>query len=214
MAPAMTTSNAVIQLIYQRLARVYDFFFGAILQPGRERAVHAIESRPGLRVLELGIGTGLTAPFYCADWIVVGVDLSPAMLERAQKRVTKLGRSRSVHLCVADGARLPFSDESFDVVLAPYVMSVVPDPTSVGRELGRVCRSSGQIILVNHFLSRDPLGAKLERWISPLTTRLAGFHTDLPLQALLRGAGLTPVDVTPVNVPRIWKVVTCVKRTT
>jgi phosphatidylethanolamine/phosphatidyl-N-methylethanolamine N-methyltransferase len=208
----MATSNALIQLIYLRLARVYDFFFGAILQPGRERAVRSIAPRPGLRVLELGIGTALTAPFYRADWIVVGVDLSPAMLTRAQQRITKLGLRQSVHLCVGDGARLPFSDESFDVVLAPYVMSVVPDPTSVGRELGRVCRPSGQIILVNHFLSRDPLGAKLERWISPLTTRLAGFHTDLPLPALLRASGLTPVEVTAVNVPRIWKVVTCVKR--
>jgi phosphatidylethanolamine/phosphatidyl-N-methylethanolamine N-methyltransferase len=201
----------MIQLAYQRLARVYDFIFGAILQPGRERAVRAVEPRPGLRVLELGIGTGLTAPLYSRDWTVVGVDLSPAMLARAQQRIAKLGLRRSVHLSVADGARLPFADESFDVVLVPYVMSVVPDPISVGRELGRVCRSSGRIILVNHFLSGDPLGARFERWISPLTTRLAGFQTDLPLHRLLTASGLTPVEVKAVNVPRIWKVVVCVK---
>ena len=204
------TANAIVQRAYDRLAKVYDFFFGAILQPGRVRAVRSINSRPGLRVLELGIGTGLTAPLYSRDWSVVGVDLSSAMLIQARKRINELGLEQSVHLFQADGARLPFEDESFDVILVPYVMSVVPDPISVGRELRRVCRPSGQIILLNHFLSQDSFGAKLERWISPLTTRI-GFRTDLSLQWLLSGAGLTAVSIMTVNVPRIWTLVTCVK---
>jgi phosphatidylethanolamine/phosphatidyl-N-methylethanolamine N-methyltransferase len=206
----VSTANALVQHAYDRLAKVYDLFFGAILQPGRERAVRSIASRPGLRVLELGIGTGLTAPLYSRDWSVVGVDLSSAMLLHAQKRITELGLEHSVRLVLADGAKLPFDDESFDVVVVPYVMSVVPDPIGVGVELRRVCRSSGQIILVNHFLSQDSLGARLERWISPLTARI-GFRTDLSLQSLLTGAGLRPTHVSAVNVPRIWKLVTCVK---
>lgn len=204
------TANAIVQRAYDRLAKVYDFFFGAILQPGRVRAVRSIVSRPGLRVLELGIGTGLTAPLYSPDWFVVGADLSSAMLIQAQKRIHELGLDRSVHLLQTDGARLPFDDESFDVVLVPYVMSVVPDPISVGRELKRVCRPSGQIILLNHFLSQDSLGAKLERWVSPLTRRI-GFRTDLSLQWLLTGANLTAVSIMTVNVPRLWTLVTCVK---
>ena len=206
----VATANALVQRAYDRLARVYDFFFGAILQPGRVRAVRSIASRPGLRVLELGIGTGLTAPLYSRDWAVVGVDLSAAMLLHARKRVNELDLGHSVHLLQADGARLPFDDESFDVVLVPYVMSVVPDPISVGRELRRVCRPSGQILLLNHFLSHDSFGAKLERWISPLTSRI-GFRTDLSLQWLLNGAGLTAVSIMSVNVPGIWTLVTCVK---
>ena len=205
----ISTANALVQRAYDRIAKVYDFFFGAILQPGRERAVRTIQSKPGLRVLELGIGTGLTAPLYSSDWSVVGVDLSSAMLMQARKRIGELGLE-SVQLVHADGARLPFDDESFDVVLVPYVMSVVPDPIGVGRELRRVCRQSGQIILLNHFLSQDSLGAKLERWISPLTARI-GFRTDLSLQWLLTGAGLTAVSIMTVNVPRIWTLVTCVK---
>ena len=204
------SANALVQRAYDRLAKVYDFFFGAILQPGRVRAVRSIHSRPGLRVLELGIGTGLTAPLYSPDWFVVGADLSSAMLLQARKRVNELGLDRSVHLLQTDGARLPFDDESFDVVLVPYVMSVVPDPISVGRELKRVCRPSGQIILLNHFLSQDSLGAKLERWVSPLTSRI-GFRTDLSLQWLLAGANLTAVSIMTVNVPRLWTLVTCVK---
>ena len=206
----VATANALVQRAYDRLAKVYDFFFGAILQPGRERAVRSIVSRPGLRVLELGIGTGLTAPLYSRDWSVVGVDLSSAMLIQARKRIHELRLQQSVRLLQADGAQLPFDDESFDVVLVPYVMSVVPDPISVGRELRRVCRPSGQIILLNHFLSQDSFGAKLERWISPWTTRI-GFRTDLSLQSLLSGAGLTAVSIMTVNVPRIWTLVTCVK---
>jgi phosphatidylethanolamine/phosphatidyl-N-methylethanolamine N-methyltransferase len=205
----ISTANALVQRAYDRIAKVYDFFFGAILQPGRERAVRTIQSKPGLRVLELGIGTGLTAPLYSSDWSVVGVDLSSAMLMQARKRIAELGLE-SVQLVHADGARLPFDDESFDVVLVPYVMSVVPDPIGVARELRRVCRPSGQIILLNHFLSQDSLGAKFERWISPLTTRI-GFRTDLSLQWLLTGAGLTAVSIMTVNVPRIWTLVTCIK---
>ncbi|HEX4914996.1 MAG TPA: methyltransferase domain-containing protein [Vicinamibacterales bacterium] len=206
----LSTANALVQQAYNRLADVYDFVFGAILQPGRERAVRSIVSRPGLRVLELGIGTGLTAPLYSRDWSVVGVDLSPAMLQHAQKRIGELKLENSVRLVLADGAKLPFDDESFDVVLVPYVMSVVPDPIGVGVELRRVCRQSGQIILLNHFLSQDSVGARLERWISPLTAKI-GFRTDLSLQWLLSGAGLRPTHVSNVNVPRIWKLVTCIK---
>lgn len=206
----MVSANALVMRAYDRLAKVYDFFFGAILQPGRKRAVASIASRPGLRVLELGIGTGLTAPLYSREWRVVGVDLSSAMLREAQKRIGELGLDSSVRLLQADGARLPFDDDSFDVVLVPYVMSVVPDPIGVGRELRRVCRPSGQIILLNHFLSQDTFGARLERWVSPLTSRI-GFRTDLSLQWLLSGAGLTPIDVSEVNVPPLWKLVTCVK---
>jgi phosphatidylethanolamine/phosphatidyl-N-methylethanolamine N-methyltransferase len=206
----VSTANAFVQHAYDRLAKVYDFFFGAILQPGRERAVRSIVSRPGLRVLELGIGTGLTAPLYSRDWCVVGVDLSSAMLLQAHKRIAELGLEHSVRLLQADGARLPFDAESFDVVLVPYVMSVVPDPIGVGRELRRVCRPSGRIILLNHFLSQDSFGARFERWISPLTARI-GFRTDLSLQWLLSGTGLRLVDISAVNVPRIWKLVTCVR---
>lgn len=196
--------------MYDRIARIYDMLFGAILQPGRERAVRAITPKPGLRVLELGIGTGLTASLYPRDWTVVGVDLSLPMLAEAKKKITDLHLDQTVTLLEADGERLPFDDESFDVVLVPYVMSVVPDPVRVGQELRRVCKAGGQIILLNHFLSQDSLGARLERWISPLTRRI-GFRTDLSLPWLLAATGLTLIYIATVNVPPIWTLVMCVK---
>jgi phosphatidylethanolamine/phosphatidyl-N-methylethanolamine N-methyltransferase len=89
-------------------------------------------------------------------------------------------------------------------------MSAVPDPIGVGREIRRVCKPEGQIILLNHFLSEDSFGARLERWVSPLARRF-GFRTDLPLQWLLSSVGLRPVDIRSVNLPPIWTLVTCVK---
>ena len=196
--------------VYDRFARLYDVVFGAVLQPGRERAIRSILPKPGLRVLELGIGTGLTIGLYPRNWIVVGVDLSFPMLAEAKKKVAEQHLDKTITLLEANGERLPFNDESFDVVVAPYVMSVVPDPVGVGRELRRVCRPGGRIILLNHFLSQDSLGARLERWISPLTRRL-GWRTDLSLPWLLKGAGLTLIHTAAVNMPPIWKLVTCVK---
>ena len=199
-----------MQEVYDRLARVYDFFFGAVLQPGRERAIRTIPATAGLRILELGIGTGLTASLYRREWSVTGVDLSGPMLRKARERVTRLGLTATVRLVQADGVWLPFDSDSFDVVLVPYVMSAVPDPVGVGREIRRVCKPDGRIILLNHFLSEDSFGARLERLVSPLTRRI-GFRTDLSLQWLLSSVGLRPIDVRAVNLPPIWTLVTCVK---
>lgn len=199
-----------MQDVYDRLARVYDVFFGAVLQPGRERAIRKIPTTAGLRLLELGIGTALTAPLYRREWSVTGVDLSGPMLQKARDRIRGLGLGGSVRLVQADGVQLPFDNDSFDVVLVPYVMSAVPDPIGVGREIRRVCKPEGQIVLLNHFLSEDSFGARLERWVSPLTRRF-GFRTDLPLQWLLSSVGLRPIDIMPVNLPPIWTLVTCVK---
>jgi phosphatidylethanolamine/phosphatidyl-N-methylethanolamine N-methyltransferase len=206
----METSANQLQRAYDRLARVYDFIFGALLQSGRATAVRSIPATPGLRVLELGIGTGLTLPFYSPAWKVVGVDLSPLMLAEAQKRMVAMPGAQPVRLVLADGGTLPFADEYFDVVLAPYVMSVVPDAVAVGRELRRVCKASGRIIIVNHFLSESSFGAKFDRWMSPLTARI-GFRTDLSLRSLLSGAGLRAVTISKVNIPAIWTLVSCVR---
>jgi phosphatidylethanolamine/phosphatidyl-N-methylethanolamine N-methyltransferase len=107
-----------------------------------------------------------------------------------------------------DASSLGFPDESFDVVYAAYVVSVVPDPVVVLKEMRRVCRAGGHIVLLNHFLSTSPMMAAVERWISPLTAR-AGFRADLDLAVLLAQAGLEPVSVTKVNTPKIWSLVHC-----
>jgi len=109
-----------------------------------------------------------------------------------------------------DATKLQFPDESFDLVYAPYVISVVSDPVSVVREMHRVCRKGGRIIVLNHFLSERRFLARIERILSPLTVHL-GFKTDLDLRALLVQVGLCPASVEKVNFPRIWSLVMFVK---
>jgi phosphatidylethanolamine/phosphatidyl-N-methylethanolamine N-methyltransferase len=165
--------------------------------------------KPGDRVLEVGVGTGINAALYPTDCSVTGIDLSSSMLEKARERVARKG-VRNVRLLQMDAANVKFADDTFDIVYAPYVISVVPDPVAVAREMRRVCRPGGRIVILNHFRSKNRLGAWIERVISPLTVHI-GFKSDLDLPAFLAQADLKPVSIEKVNHPRIWSLVTCVK---
>jgi len=141
---------------------------------------------------------------------VTGIDFSSSMLEKARDRVARKG-IKNVRLFEMDAANLKFADNSFDIVYAPYLISVVPDPITVAREMRRVCRPGGHIIILNHFRSRNPLIASIERAISPFTVHI-GSKSDLDLPAFLAQAELNPDSIEKVNVPRIWSLVTCVKQ--
>jgi phosphatidylethanolamine/phosphatidyl-N-methylethanolamine N-methyltransferase len=201
--------NDFVTKVYEKLATVYDFTFGPVLHPGRVDAIERMGIRPGDRVLEVGVGTGINAALYPRDCSVTGVDLSSPMLEKARERVARKG-VRNVRLLQMDAANLKFGDDTFDIVYAPYVISVVPDPVAVTREMCRVCRPGGRIVILNHFRSRNALVAWIERMISPFTVHI-GFKSDLDLPAFLAQAELKPVSIDKVNFPRIWSLVTCIK---
>jgi len=195
--------------VYEKLATVYDLTFGPALHPGRIVAKDRMDIRPGERVLEVGIGTGINLSLYPRTCHVTGIDLSAKMLEKAHERVAKEGLT-NVELFEMDATKLAFEDNSFDVVYAPYVISVVPDPVAVVREMSRVCRQGGKIIILNHFRSPNPLLAALERMISPLTVHI-GFTADLDLPGVLSQAQLRPLSIEKVSFPPIWSLVTCAK---
>ena len=201
--------NDFVAGVYEKLASVYDFTFGPTLHAGRLRAIQRMGIRRGDRVLEVGVGTGINAGLYPRDCIVTGIDLSSSMLEKARERVARKDIS-NVRLLEMDAADMRFADGAFDIVYAPYLISVVPDPITVAREMGRVCRRGGRIIILNHFRSRNPLLASIERAISPFTVHI-GFKSDLDLPAFLAQADLEPISIEKVNIPRIWSLVTCVK---
>jgi phosphatidylethanolamine/phosphatidyl-N-methylethanolamine N-methyltransferase len=201
--------NASLAKTYEKLANIYDFTFGPALHPGRVDAIRRMSIKPGDRVLEVGVGTGINAALYPRDCSVTGVDLSDSMLEKAHERIARKGL-RNVRLMQMDAANLKFADETFDIVYAPYVISVVPDPVAVTREMHRVCRTGGRIVILNHFRSKNPVGARMERLIAPAAKYL-GFKSDLDLPAFLVQAGINPVSIEKVNVPRIWSLVTCIK---
>ena len=164
---------------------------------------------PGTRVLEVGVGTGINASLYPRNCKVTGIDLSSSMLDKARERVAREGL-RNVRLLEMDAASLTFADDTFDIVYAPYLISVVPDPVQVAREMRRVCQPGGKIIILNHFRSANPILSRVERAISPFTVHI-GFKSDLDLPGFLAQAELQPVSIEKVNVPKIWSLVTCIK---
>jgi phosphatidylethanolamine/phosphatidyl-N-methylethanolamine N-methyltransferase len=201
--------NDFVEGVYDKLAKVYDLTFGPTLHPGRLQAIQRMDIQPGERVLEVGVGTGINLSLYPKNCSVTGIDFSGSMLEKARERVSRKGL-RNIRLLQMDAGDLKFADDSFDIVYAPYLISVVPDPVKVAREMRRVCRPGGRIIFLNHFLSPNPLLSKLERMISPYTIHI-GFKSDLDLPAFLAQADLQPQSIEKVNIPRLWSLVTTVK---
>ena len=201
--------NAFVTKVYENIAWMYDFTFGPTLHAGRIQSIQRMGIKAGDRVLEVGVGTGINASLYPPDCVVTGIDLSEPMLEKARERVLRKGLS-NIRLLAMDAADLKFPDNSFDIVYAPYVISVVPDPVAVVREMRRVCRRGGRMVILNHFRGTNRLGAWLDRVISPLTVHI-GFKSDLDLPAFLAQAELKPVSIEKVNVPRIWSLITCIK---
>jgi phosphatidylethanolamine/phosphatidyl-N-methylethanolamine N-methyltransferase len=201
--------NDFVEQVYENLASIYDYTFGPTLHTGRVQAIQRMGIRSGDRVLEVGVGTGINASLYPRDCAVTGIDLSGAMLEKARVRIARKG-VQNVRLLEMDAADLKFSDGTFDIVYAPYVISVVADPIAVAREMCRVCRPGGRIIFLNHFRSQKRVFAWIDRVISPLTVHI-GFASDLDLRAFLVQAELRPLSIEKVNFPRIWSLITCVK---
>jgi phosphatidylethanolamine/phosphatidyl-N-methylethanolamine N-methyltransferase len=201
--------NDFVARVYENIAWAYDLTFGPALHPGRVDAIRRMGIKSGDRVLEVGVGTCINAALYPRDCSVTGIDLSSSMLEKARERVARK-EVRNVRLLQMDAANLKFADDTFDIVYAPYVISVVPDPVAVAREMRRVCRPGGRIVVLNHFRSRNPVMASIERAISPFTVHI-GFKSDLDLPGFLAQAELKPLSIEKVNVPRIWSLVTCTK---
>ena len=159
---------------YRRWAPVYDRTFGRLTTEGRRQAVEIVNRRTG-RVLELGVGTGLSLPMYDRALDIVGIDLSPDMLERARQKVAAEGLENVSGLHEMDAAALDFADASFDVVVAMYVMTVVPDPGAVMREIARVVKPGGEVLLLNHFSEDSGVRGWVERRMAPFASRL-GWH--------------------------------------
>jgi phosphatidylethanolamine/phosphatidyl-N-methylethanolamine N-methyltransferase len=201
--------NSFVDAVYDKVSTVYDLTYGPTLHPGRLQAIERMGIKDGDRVLEVGVGTGINLALYPREAVVTGIDYTAAMLEKARERAARK-KGAPVRLLQMDAADLRFADDSFDIVYAPYVISVVADPVKVAQEMYRVCRPGGRVIILNHFLSANRLLSRLERLISPLTIHV-GFKADLDLPAFLTQADLHPVSIEKVNWPRIWSLVTVVK---
>jgi phosphatidylethanolamine/phosphatidyl-N-methylethanolamine N-methyltransferase len=172
-----------VKVAYRRWAPVYDHTFGRVSTESRRHAVEVINTRQG-RVLEVGVGTGLALADYERHLQVVGIDLSPEMLDRARERVEEEGLDHVTGLHEMDAGDLKFPDNSFDTVAAMFVMTVVPEPERVMRELARVTKPGGQVILVNHFSQIEGVRGWVERRMAPFAD-LIGWRSVFDLSRVM-----------------------------
>jgi phosphatidylethanolamine/phosphatidyl-N-methylethanolamine N-methyltransferase len=169
---------------YRRWAGVYDTVFGGVSAFGRRRAVAAVNSLPGLAVLEVGVGTGLALPRYDRTKRVTGIDLSHEMLEKARERTAAERLTHVDALLEMDAEAMDFADNSFDIAVAMFTASVVPDAKRLFAEMRRVVRPGGRLLFVNHFAAENGPRWWVERAMAPLS-RTLGWHPDFALQDLL-----------------------------
>ncbi|MBI4293219.1 MAG: class I SAM-dependent methyltransferase [Betaproteobacteria bacterium] len=191
-----------IEKVYRRYAPSYDFYFGAVLQPGRRKVIERMNCRPGERILEVGVGTGLSLPLYPRNVHVTGIDVSREMLARAHDRVAAMHLDNVTLQCM-DAESMTFPDDSFDKVVAMYVVSVVPSPGRLVAEMRRVCKPGASLYVVNHFRQSNPVVSMLERMMAPFSG-LVGFHPDFSLEHFVEQTGFTAAENIPVNLFGYW----------
>ena len=199
-----------VQRAYEFYAPVYDFVFDWIFAPGRVSAIKHLELKPDERVLEVGIGTGLNLPLYPPAVRLTGIDLSQEMLDKAIERCEELTMP-NVTLKVMDATSADFGDNEFDKAVATYTISAVPDPVAVLREMRRVVKPGGVIVILNHFRSERRLTGWVEDLVAPVCTRL-GWKSNLALTPLLTDVGLSAEVIAKVNLFNGWRLVTCINR--
>jgi phosphatidylethanolamine/phosphatidyl-N-methylethanolamine N-methyltransferase len=179
-------NKSSVERAYAFWAPVYDLVFGAVFERGRRAAIVAAEQACGAsggRILEVGVGTGISLPDYARMNRLVGVDLSEPMLRKAQARVANQNLSNVEALAVMDATRLALPDASFDVVVAQYVITAVPDPEATLDEFARVLRPGGEIVLVNHIGAEEGPRRLFERCFAPVACRL-GWRPEFPFKRL------------------------------
>jgi len=169
---------------YARWAPIYDWSFGAFTRAPCQTAVAEMNRLPPSRVLDLGVGTGISLPLYDRKHRVVGVDLSSEMLERARKRVVEDELNHVEALEVMDAGALAFPDQSFDAAMAMFVITVVPDPEKVLAELARVVRPGGRVMLVSHFSVESGPRAFVEPHLSRFSSKLC-WRPNFPIETVL-----------------------------
>jgi phosphatidylethanolamine/phosphatidyl-N-methylethanolamine N-methyltransferase len=187
---AIDIERKAVERAYDRWAPVYDLVFGPVFERGRRAAIAAAE-RIGGRILEVGVGTGISLPDYSPVNRIVGVDISEAMLGKARERVAELGLDHVEALQVMDAERLKFPDGSFDVVVAQYVVTAVPHPEAALDEFARVLKPGGEIIILSRVGADAGPRRTMEHWVAPAARKL-GWRTEFPWERYARWAAASP----------------------
>lgn len=190
---------------YKRYAGSYDRIFGKVFEHGRRALIGKMNFAPGQRILEVGVGTGLSLPLYPPDVSVVGIDISPHMLWQA-RNYTNGGAPGTCSLSLMDAQCMSFDDNSFDQVAVMYVVTVVPEPEKMMEEIRRVCKPGGDIFVVNHFSNHHLVPRMVETVMLPFKG-LLGFSPRFSMEAFLEKNPLDVVETCPVNLLGYWTLI-------
>jgi phosphatidylethanolamine/phosphatidyl-N-methylethanolamine N-methyltransferase len=204
-------SVSSIRKVYNNYASFYDYLFGPVFHPGRHLCAEIVNKNaaPNACVLELGIGTGLSLPFYRSDLHITGIDISEKMLKKAEKLIVDKQLKTDIQLKIMDAAHLEFADKSFDFIVAMYVASVVPDINAFLKEITRVCKPSGEILFVNHFASeKKSLIYFLEKNIAR-AHKFLGFKSDFSIHSILKHPEFELLESRKINLFGYWKLLHC-----
>lgn len=200
-------SPTYMERLYSFYSPFYDYVFGLLLGPGRRQAFNYLSRRPDQKILEIGVGPGSTLEFYPPSSQVVGIDISAPMIKRARSKATRLNSGNRYEFHVMDACNLDFPDNSFDVVMAAYVITTVCDPQRVCREMLRVVRPGGQIIAINH--SRCQNGShlgRIEDILAPVFVRI-GFTTDLDVIQVMEESGISVKQALRCNLMNTGRII-------
>jgi phosphatidylethanolamine/phosphatidyl-N-methylethanolamine N-methyltransferase len=196
-----------VRAAYKRWAGSYDNWFGLASRHARAAAVAAVNATPGAQVLEVGVGTGLALPMYGADKRVTGIDLSKDMLAKANARVNALGLRNITALHEMDAEATGFEDQQFDIAVAMFVASVVPNPRALAAELRRVVKPGGTIMFVNHFAQDGGIVWWIERALAPASS-LLGWHPDFKLGHIFSSDDLAGASIRNMRPFGLFRLVT------
>jgi phosphatidylethanolamine/phosphatidyl-N-methylethanolamine N-methyltransferase len=196
--PVAALDHASIVEAYRRWAGIYDTAFGRISSKGRLQAVSCVNQLPGTDVLEVGVGTGLALPSYNRDKRITGIDLSSEMLRKARERTRELALTNVQALHEMDAEATSFADDSFDIAVAMFVASVVPNPRRLLAEMRRLVRPGGNILLINHFAAAKGPRWWLERAMAP-ASRALGWHPDFAMDAIFSPEDLARIQTESVS---------------
>ena len=198
--------NSIIKS-YKRVSSFYDLTFGQVFRPGQKAIIKKMDCIDTDNVLEIGIGTGSSLQYYPKETKVVGIDISPDMLEVAKKRIVK-DKIHNKHILLMNGERLSFPDNSFDKVVGMYVVSVTQNPQVLVEEMKRVCKNDGDIYIVNHFSTeQDNLFVKMfEKGLMPIS-KILGWKPYFPFDEFNAYANLDVLEMSKVNLFNYWNII-------
>ncbi len=193
--------------IYSLYSHFYDGFFGKIFQPGRRIANELMDIQPGEKILEVGIGTGISLPLYPKYAGVVGIDISQDMIKQAEEKKQSLDFS-NVRLCITDASKMAFKDSCFDKAIAAHSITVIPEPAETLKEMKRVCKKNAEFFFLNYTGSKNKLIAIFEKAISPIRNKL-GLGKAVDLEELLHSANFKIVFRKGVNIFKLCQIIKC-----